>query len=64
MFKGSAKCLDVIKMCEDCRVTAATEEDFDPYAKPRPAPRTSEDYLRERERLKAEHEAHERKGES
>jgi len=64
MFKGSAKRLDVIKMCEDCRVIAATEEDFDPYAKPRPAPRTSDDYLRERERLKAEHEARERKGES
>ena len=56
MFKGSAKRLDVIKMCEDCRVAAVTEEDFDPYAAPRPAPRTSEDYLRERERLKKEHE--------
>jgi ferredoxin len=49
MFKGSAKRLDLIKMCEDCRLTAVTEEDFDPYAKPRPAPRTTEDYLRERE---------------
>ena len=57
MFKDSAKRLDVIKMCEDCRVSAVTEEDFDPYAAPRPAPRTTEDYLRERERLKAEHEA-------
>ncbi len=64
MFKGSAKRLDVIKMCEDCRVAAVTEEDFDPYATPRPAPRTSEDYLRERERLKAEHDARERKGET
>ena len=63
MFKGTAKRLDVIKMCEDCRVAAVTEEDFDPYATPRPAPRTSDDYLRERERLKAEHEARERKGE-
>jgi hypothetical protein len=25
------------------------EEDFDPYAKPRPPVRTTEDYLRERE---------------
>ncbi len=50
MFKGSAKRLDVIKMCEDCRVAAVTEEDFDPYGAPaRPAPRTTEDYLRERE---------------
>jgi len=64
MFKGSAKRLDVIKMCEDCRVAAVTKEDFDPYAAPRPAPRTSEDYLRERERLKAEHAAREPKGES
>jgi hypothetical protein len=50
MFKGSAKRLDVLKMCEDCRVIAVTEEDFDPYGAPaRPAPRTTEDYLRERE---------------
>ena len=50
MFKGSAKRLDVIKMCDDCRVAVMTEEDFDPYgAPPRPAPRTTEDYFRERE---------------
>jgi hypothetical protein len=36
-------------MCEDCRVAAVTEEDFDPHAAPRPAVRTTEDYLRERE---------------
>ena len=64
MFKGSAKRLEVIKMCEDCRVAAVTEEDFDPYAAPRPAPRTTEDYLRERERLKAEHAARGQKGET
>jgi hypothetical protein len=39
----------VIKMCEDCRVAVMSEEDFDPYGAPRPAPRTTEDYLRERE---------------
>jgi ferredoxin len=50
MFKGSAQRLDVIKMCEDCRVAAVTAEDFDPYGAPaRPAPRTTEDYLRERD---------------
>jgi ferredoxin len=49
MFKGSARRLEVIKMCEDCRVVAVTEEDFDPYGKPRPPVRTTEDYLRERE---------------
>ena len=49
MFKGSARRLDVIKMCEDCRVAVMAEQDFDPYGAPRPLPRTTEDYLRERE---------------
>jgi ferredoxin len=50
MFKGQAQRLDIIRMCEDCRVTAVNNENFDPYgAPPRPAPRTTEDYLRERE---------------
>jgi ferredoxin len=49
MFKGSARRRDVIKMCEDCRVAVMAEEDFDPYGAPRPLPRTTEDYLRERE---------------
>jgi ferredoxin len=49
MFKGSARRLDVIKMCEDCRVSVMAEEDFDPYGAPRPLPRTTEDYLRERD---------------
>ena len=50
MFKNSAQRLDVIKMCDDCRVAAMTEEDFDPFgAPPRPKPRTTEDYLRERD---------------
>jgi ferredoxin len=50
MFKGSAQRLDVIKMCEDCRVAAVTEQDFDPYGAPaRPDPRTTEDYLRGRD---------------
>jgi hypothetical protein len=36
-------------MCADCRVQAMSEEDFNPYGTPqRPAPRTTEDYLRER----------------
>ena len=51
MYKDNAKRLDVIKMCDDCRVVAMTEESFDPYGAPqRPAPRTTEDYLREREK--------------
>ena len=58
MFKDSKKRLDVIKMCSDCRVGAMAAEKFDPFAgPPRPATRTTEDYIRERE-------AAERKGES
>jgi Fe-S-cluster-containing dehydrogenase component len=50
MFAGDVSRIDVLKMCEDCRVVAATEASFDPYgAPPRPPVRTTEDYLRERE---------------
>lgn len=56
MFKGSARRLDVLKMCEDCRVSAMTADDFDPYGAVRPNPRTTDDYLRERERLKQEYD--------
>lgn len=49
MFEGDANRIDLLKMCEDCRVVAATEASFDPYAPPRPPMRTTEDYLRERE---------------
>ena len=34
MFKGQAQRLEVLKMCEDCRVFAVTDaEKFDPYGK-------------------------------
>jgi ferredoxin len=57
MYKNSQQRLDVIKMCEDCRVTAMAATDFDPYGAPaRPNPRTTEDYLREREELRRQHE--------
>ena len=50
MFKDSKKRLDVIHMCEDCRVAVMAEEQFDPFGAPkRPPVRTTEDYLRERE---------------
>jgi ferredoxin len=50
MFKDNTKRLAVLRMCDDCRVIAMTEDSFDPYGAPgRPAPRTTEDYLRERE---------------
>jgi hypothetical protein len=42
-------------MCSDCRVGAMAEENFDPFGAPtRRAPRTSEDYIREREQEKGE----------
>ena len=50
MFKGQADRLNVLKMCEDCRVIAVTEQAFDPYGAgipERPRPRTTDDYLRE-----------------
>ncbi len=50
MFKGQPQRLEVLKMCEDCRVIAMTEDSVDPYGAPeRPKVRTTEDYLRERE---------------
>jgi ferredoxin len=50
MYQGKTSRLDLIKMCEDCRVITVTNEGFDPYGAPqRPQPRTSDDYLRERE---------------
>jgi ferredoxin len=50
MYRNSPNRLDVIKMCEDCRVAAVTEEGLDPYgASARPKPRTTDDYLRERQ---------------
>jgi ferredoxin len=50
MYKDSKKRLDVIRMCDNCRVEAMAEEQFDPFGAPRRAPvRTTEDYFRERE---------------
>jgi ferredoxin len=50
MYENATSRLDVIKMCENCRITVVTEEGFDPHGAPaRPKPRTTEDYLRERE---------------
>jgi ferredoxin len=51
MFAGeNAQRLDVVRMCDNCRVDAVMNERLDPYAGPgRAPPRTTEDYLRERE---------------
>jgi len=50
MFTGeNSRRLDLVRMCDDCRVNAVMNEGFDPYkASPRPAPRTTEDYLKAR----------------
>ena len=50
MFAGDmAKRTSLIRMCEDCRVEVVVNDSFDPHEnRPRPAPRTTEDYLRER----------------
>jgi ferredoxin len=44
MFSGAnARRLDVVRMCEDCRVEAVMNESFDPHAAPpRPLPRSSQ----------------------
>jgi ferredoxin len=51
MFAGeNARRLEVVKMCDNCRVDAVMNDELDPYAGPRrPVARTTEDYLRERE---------------
>ena len=50
MFTGAnAGRLDLIRMCDTCRIEAVTTKGFDPYAgTPRPPAKTSDDYLRER----------------
>ena len=51
MYKDSKHRLDLVKMCADCRVQVTAEENFDPFGAPqRPRLRTSDDYLRARER--------------
>jgi ferredoxin len=50
MYSGeNARRLDLIRMCDDCRIQSVVVDSFDPHATPRPKPRTTEDYLRERE---------------
>jgi ferredoxin len=49
MYSGSSQRIDIIRMCEDCRVAAVTEQGFDPYGANNQTVRTTDDYLRERE---------------
>jgi len=49
MFQGNSA-IDRIRMCNDCRVISQFETGNEPMAAaPRRIPRTTEDYLRERE---------------
>jgi ferredoxin len=56
MYKDSPERLDLIRMCDDCRVAVVSERDFDPYGPPRAPLRTTDDYLRERDEKKASEE--------
>ncbi|MFU0504258.1 4Fe-4S binding protein [Pseudaminobacter sp. NGMCC 1.201702] len=50
MFKGEhARRIDVVKMCDKCRVSAVVNEGFDPNIPQRPPVVTTDDYLRARE---------------
>src|SRR6202008_4051648 len=53
MYAGSSNRLDVIKMCENCRVAFLAEERFEPYRAPSQRVRTTDDYLNERGRTEA-----------
>ena len=52
MYPASDRRLDVLRMCADCRAIAISEQQFDPFAgaADRPPVRTTDDYLRERDR--------------
>src|SRR6202158_13840 len=49
MYTGSSRRLDVIRMCDDCRVAFVAEEGFEPYGAQSRIIRTTDDYLRERD---------------
>ena len=51
MFPTGNKRLDTVRMCADCRVITMSEQQFDPFAgvSERTPPRTTDDYLRERD---------------
>jgi len=47
---GNANQLELLTMCDECRITTVTNMGFDPYAAPqRPVPRTTDDYVRDRQ---------------
>jgi ferredoxin len=52
MYSGSSQRIDIIRMCDDCRVAAVAEQGFNPYGANGQTVRTTDDYLREREAQK------------
>src|SRR5215831_986137 len=52
MYPPGDRRVDAVRMCADCRVITLSEQEFDPFAgvAERAPPRTTDDYLRERER--------------
>jgi ferredoxin len=48
MYRDQPWRLDLIRMCDKCRVGAVAAAEFDPHAKPRAPVRTTDDYLNER----------------
>ena len=50
MYKDSKARLDLIRMCDDCRIAVTAEQQFDPFgAPPRPRVRTTDDYLHDQD---------------
>ena len=49
MFAGNENALNRLRMCPDCRVIDQFNEAHPMASKPRPLPRTTEDYLAERD---------------
>ncbi|MBR0816675.1 4Fe-4S binding protein [Bradyrhizobium liaoningense] len=51
MYPAGDKRLDALRMCADCRVITMNEQQFDPFAgtTERAPPRTTDDYLRQRD---------------
>lgn len=55
MYPAGDRRTEAIRMCADCRVITMSEQQFDPFAgvPQRSGPRTTDDYLRDRERDKS-----------
>jgi ferredoxin len=49
MYSGPSGRIDVIRMCDDCRVGFVAEQGFDPHGGEARAVRTTDDYLNERD---------------